>query len=141
MATATPLTTTRPDAPVRVASAARPDVFNRGTTTIADGVVAKIASQAAIEVESASASRRTVLGVPRSLSRRRPAASVAVDGRLARIRLNVAIDYPAPIRAITRQVRTQVVEQVRSMTGIDVKEVDITVTALLQETSTPPRVQ
>ncbi|MFC6886633.1 MULTISPECIES: Asp23/Gls24 family envelope stress response protein [Actinomadura] len=101
----------------------------RGTTTIADRVVARIATHAAGETEHARGARRSVLGVnvPGGRSAR---TDVTVKGNVVTARVEMAVHYPAPVRQVTRGVRDRVREQVEEMTGLTVRQVDIEVAAL-----------
>jgi uncharacterized alkaline shock family protein YloU len=95
----------------------------RGRTTIADRVVAKIASMAALEVEHTTETSSR-------LSDGRPKATAVVDGSLTRISLDITIEYPAPIRSVSQAVRERVADRVLALADIEAKEVDITVLAL-----------
>ncbi|MHA3705061.1 Asp23/Gls24 family envelope stress response protein [Jatrophihabitans sp. YIM 134969] len=120
------MTTAVAAVPDRSATLADPD--DRGRTTIADRVVEKIAAQAAVEVDHAAGLRRSLAG--RSLGSPRVRATAEVDGRVAALRLDLAVDYPAPVRQVTRAVRQRVTEQVATLAGMRVDHVDITVAAL-----------
>lgn len=106
-----------------------------GTTTIAEAVVAKIASQAASEVDHAGGRPRRIVAALTPTSLNRPNADATVDGHIARIKLDVTVEYPNPIRQVTRAVRARVTEQVAALAAMDVTEVDITVVALPRTTS------
>ncbi|GAA2662241.1 Asp23/Gls24 family envelope stress response protein [Nonomuraea recticatena] len=90
----------------------------RGRTRIEDRVVSSIALQAANEVEQ----------VREVLHRRSPAARV--DGDLTTIRVDVALDYPAPVRTIASEIRNHVARRVLELTGLEVAQVDVRVTSL-----------
>jgi uncharacterized alkaline shock family protein YloU len=87
----------------------------RGATTIADRVVAKIASQAAHEA---------VGTLPPGAGR--PSATVVVHHHV----VHVELDYPCDIGARCRQVRRQVVERVGALAGMQVPEVVVQVERL-----------
>ncbi|MEV7787307.1 Asp23/Gls24 family envelope stress response protein [Streptomyces sp. NPDC088106] len=91
----------------------------RGATTIADRVVAKIASQAA---------REAVGTLPPGVAP--PHASVVVRHDAARVRVHIELDYPGDIGGRCRQVRRQVVDRVRTLTGMSVPEVTVQVERL-----------
>jgi len=61
-------------------------------------------------------------------------AHAAIDGGLAQLRVEIEVDYPAPVRQITRQVRRHVRDRVTRLCGLTVTDVDITVAALRLET-------
>ncbi len=103
----------------------------RGSTRIADRVIAKIASQAALEA----------LGDAREVCRaggKPPQAAVAVRDRPARdglhgearVRVAVELGYPSDIGAQCGAVRRQVSGRVRALAGMDVRDVSVTVELL-----------
>lgn len=93
----------------------------RGRTDIPGRVVSRIAARSAGEVarvrEVGERGPRTFHGGTRA----------TVDGRLTTLRLDVTVEYPAPIRQVTREVRRHVAERVRALTGLDVGHIDIEV--------------
>lgn len=91
----------------------------RGSTTIADRVVAKIAARAARE-----ALRRVPEGgAP-------PHATVVVHHDTARVRVSLELDYPSDIGGQCGAVRHRVVERVRALAGMEVPEVAVHVERL-----------
>lgn len=94
---------------------------DRGTTRIADAVVARLAAAVTDEV-----SRVQLLGGLRG---------VDVDLREGRVRisLRLAIVYGASVPAVTRAVRGAVVGTVEAMTGLTVESVDIAVDAIVDD--------
>jgi uncharacterized alkaline shock family protein YloU len=107
----------------------------RGTTAIADRVVEKIATHAVAESEGAGGAGRQVLGM--SVSRadldKQARVHADVDGDLVTLGVALSVAYPLPAREVTAQVRRQVMERVSSLTGLDVREVDIDITRLVTE--------
>jgi uncharacterized alkaline shock family protein YloU len=91
----------------------------RGATRIADRVVAKIASQAALEA---------VGTLPPDADR--PSATVVVRHEVAHVRVHVELDYPCDVGARCRQVRRRVVERVGALVGMQVPEVVVQVERL-----------
>lgn len=91
----------------------------RGATTIADRVVAKIASQAA---------REAIGTLPPGAAP--PHASVTVRHDAARVRVHVELDYPGDIGGRCRQVRRRVVDRVRDLADMTVPEVVVQVERL-----------
>ncbi|MFF4762326.1 Asp23/Gls24 family envelope stress response protein [Streptomyces sp. NPDC001292] len=91
----------------------------RGATTIADRVVAKIAARAA----------REALG-PLPSDAAPPHATVVVRHDVARVRIVLDLAYPADIGACCRAVRRQVVERVGALVGMQVPEVAVRVERL-----------
>ena len=106
----------------------------RGRTTIADRVVAQIATRAVSEVGQTGGAGRPLIGL--MLGRRAgegPARATArVNGNLAMIEMRLSLAYPVPVRSLTREVRGHVMERVTTLTGIEVRHVDIEVARLLR---------
>ncbi len=124
-----------------------------GKIAVSDRVVARLAARAALEVDDVGAAAPRVLGKDLGstgldrLGMRStelgalPATSAEVDGQLAFIRLTLSVRYPAPVRHVAQQVRETVQARVAELCGLDVREVDISVPALVTELPTPPRVR
>ncbi|MEV5332121.1 Asp23/Gls24 family envelope stress response protein [Streptomyces werraensis] len=91
----------------------------RGETTIADRVVAKIASRAA---------REAVGVLPPDAEP--PHASVVVRHGSARVRVHVELEYPGDIGGRCARVRRRIVDRVRDLAGMAVPEVDVQVERL-----------
>jgi uncharacterized alkaline shock family protein YloU len=109
-----------------------------GRTTIADGVVAKIAMIAAREVPGvhelvgqgagdmfAGFTQRVTGGT--SLT---PGVNVEVGEREAAVDLRMTVDYGVSIAQVAEAVRRNVINRVQGMAGLIVKEVNIDVTDL-----------
>lgn len=107
----------------------------RGKTTIADGVVAKIAGMATREVpgihnlgagmaRAFGAMRERVPGVSGGVTR---GVKVEVGERQAAVDLDVVVEYGVSIVDVAGDVRTNVISAVERMTGLEVVEVNITV--------------
>ncbi|KNB52537.1 Asp23/Gls24 family envelope stress response protein [Streptomyces caatingaensis] len=97
----------------------------RGATRIADRVVAKIASRAAHEAlaEAAEAAGAGRPGEP-------PFATVTVHEEAARVRVSVELGYPVDVAGRCRAVRRRITERVRTLAGMEVPEVVVTVERL-----------
>lgn len=123
-----------------------------GRITVADGVVAKLASRAALEVDGVGASAPRVLGrelsgaglgrlgVRSSTLGALPASGAQVDGGLAFVDLTISVRYPAPVRQVAARVRERVRSRVEELTGLQVLEVDVKVPALVRDLPRPQRV-
>jgi uncharacterized alkaline shock family protein YloU len=122
-----------------------------GRITIADGVVTKIAAQAAAENPDAGAAAARMLGraIPGAghlgvrdtdLSAL-PKTKVEVDGSKAFVTLEIAVRWPASVPAVTAQVRRHVRDRIRELAGLETDEVHIVVTDLATDITPPPRVQ
>jgi uncharacterized alkaline shock family protein YloU len=122
-----------------------------GRITVADGVVTKIAAQAAAESPDAGAAvvrmlGRAVPGAGRLGIRDTnldalPKTSVEVDGSKAFVTLEIAVRWPASVAQVTEQVRRRVRDRVRDLAGLQVDEVHIIVADLATDITLPPRVR
>jgi len=106
----------------------------RGRTTIADRVVTRVAARAVAEVEQTGGAARQLIGITIGPQTGEGTARVSArtDGHLAMIQLRLSLAYPAPVRALTREVRRHVIERVAGLTGFEVRHVDIEVVSLLR---------
>ena len=139
------MTTAAPARPSDVDTAGGPDPADggpgadlaapaeRGRTRIADRVVEKIAARAVAEVDNATGVARSVLGVRLGSANADSTANVTaeVDGGVVAVTAVMSVQWPAPVRAVTRQVRANVTERIQTLTGLQVQYVDIEVTTLL----------
>jgi uncharacterized alkaline shock family protein YloU len=107
----------------------------RGKTTVADGVVAKIAGMATREVpgihnlgggmaRAFGAMRERVPGGGGGVTR---GVKVEVGERQAAVDLNVVVEYGVSIVDVTGDVRSNVIGAVERMTGLEVVEVNVAV--------------
>lgn len=105
-----------------------------GKTTIAEGVVARVADLAAREVRGVHSLtggmgtrlRRLTPGVGES----NRAAAVEVGERETIVALELVVDYGVSIPQLADAVRSNVIERVEYTTGLTVKEVNIEITDL-----------
>jgi uncharacterized alkaline shock family protein YloU len=107
----------------------------RGRTTIADGVVEKIAGMAARDVDGVHAMgsglsrtigavRDRVPGGTKSVTR---GVKAEVGEVQAALDLEIVVEYGVSIADVARDVRENVIAAVERMTGLDVVEVNIAV--------------
>ncbi|WP_432107805.1 DUF6286 domain-containing Asp23/Gls24 family envelope stress response protein [Streptomyces sp. AA1529] len=89
----------------------------RGTTTVADKVVRKIAERAAGEALPGPAAGRA-------------SGSASVHGRRASVALRLPLPYPAPLSDTARRVQSHVTDRTRELTGLGVAPARLTVTRL-----------
>lgn len=110
-------------------------VETRGRTSIADGVVAKIAGMAAREIpgiynlgggmaRAIGAMRDRVPGGGGGVTR---GIKVEVGAKQAAVDLDVVVEYGVSIVEVAGDVRTNVINAVERMTGLEVVEVNIAV--------------
>ncbi|GAA2364514.1 Asp23/Gls24 family envelope stress response protein [Dactylosporangium salmoneum] len=110
----------------------------RGTTTIADEVVEKIAGIAAREVPGvydlggdvarvfAAVRDRIGLGESEGESSNR-GVHVRLEGRNATVRVTLVIEYGYVVYSVAEKVRTKVISSVENLLGLEVTAVDIVV--------------
>ena len=110
---------------------------DRGTTTIDDGVVAKIAGIATREVKGVasmggnlSGAVAQVVGRIRGEEHATSGVGVEVGTRQAAVDLVITVQYPATITEVASSVRDNVIDQIEKLTGLEVVEVNIAVTDL-----------
>ena len=116
---------------LRPAADAAPEPRRRGRLVLADRVLEKIAGQAATEVAATAGRSGGFLGLgSESDATARPKVDVVLSAESADLALAVGIAYPGSIRRATQELREHVTERVESLTGVDVRRVDIDVTFL-----------
>ena len=110
---------------------------DRGTTTIDDSVVAKIASIATGEVTGVasmggnlSGAVAQVVGRIRGEEHATSGVGVEVGTRQAAVDLSITVQYPAAITEVASSVRDNVIDRIEKLTGLEVVEVNIAVTDL-----------
>ena len=117
---------------------------SRGETTIASGVVAKIARQAAREVDgveiAGASGLRGLLGrvLPGPTA---PGVGADLASRRTALDLHVCVAWPRPVATVTEEVRRHVRGRVQELTGYEVSDVDITIDALPAPSRRRARVQ
>ncbi|MEU7045026.1 Asp23/Gls24 family envelope stress response protein [Streptomyces varsoviensis] len=107
----------------------------RGKTSIADGVVEKIAGMAAREVPGVAAlggGLARTLGavrdrVPGGRSHVTRGVKVEVGERQTAVDLDIVVEYGVPITEVAGDIRENVIAAVERMTGLEVVEVNIAV--------------
>ena len=109
----------------------------RGTTTIADAVVSKVAGIAAREVGGVhnlgGGATRAIGSVTQRVGigdERTQGVSVEVGEREAAVDLTLVIDYGESVPQVANQVRENVVRRIEGITGLQVTEVNIAVNDL-----------
>ncbi|MEU8794148.1 DUF6286 domain-containing protein [Streptomyces sp. NPDC048643] len=94
------------------------DAAVRGTTTVSEKAVRKIAERAAAEALPGS-SRPSARG------------SASVRGRRAVVSLGVTLPYPAPLAATAERVERHVTDRTGRLTGLHLEPARVTVTGLI----------
>lgn len=134
--------------PVQAGEAVHLD-SGHGKTVIADTVVAKIAGAAAREIEGVHelipmGAGATIAGFAGRLTRtdqRATGVNVEVGQREAAVDLNMTVDYGVSIPQVAEAVRQNIIDRVRGMTGLVVKEVNINTADLYFPEEETSRVQ
>jgi uncharacterized alkaline shock family protein YloU len=110
------------------------DPATRGRTTIADGVVEKIAGLAARDVPGVHALGSSLNRTFGAMRDRVPVGSRATRGVKAEVGevqtaldLEIVVEYGVSIAELARAVRENVIAAVERMTGLEVVEVNIAV--------------
>jgi uncharacterized alkaline shock family protein YloU len=85
-------------------------------------------------VDATGGAARRVLGVRlgRDNAGARPQVRARVDGQLATMRMTISVTYPAPVRRLTRQLRSLVTERVYRLTGLRLRQLDIDIVRLTE---------
>jgi uncharacterized alkaline shock family protein YloU len=101
---------------------------SRGITDISDRVVERIAGRAAGEVDDALAVPRTGIARlgPADID---PSVEAHVDGKDVRLKVRLAVTYPAPVRDVAKRVQVAVRARVEALTGLQVTSVHVEVVA------------
>ena len=109
----------------------------RGTTSIDDTVVTKVAGIAAREVRGVydlgGGTARAIGGVTQRVGlgdERTQGVSVEVGEREAAVDLTAVIEYGESIPQVSEQIRDNIVKRVEGITGLSVTEVNVTVNDL-----------
>lgn len=106
----------------------------RGTTTIAESVVSKIASVAAQEVDGVdslggmiSGAIAGVVGRIRGDEHKTAGVGVEVGSKQAAVDLTLTVAYPSSIKDVAEAARQNVIDRIEAMTGLEVVEVNVAV--------------
>lgn len=131
------------DAPVAADASGSNDPGERGSLTIADRVIERVAGYAATQVEGASAAPRRVLGI--NIGDARPddeaAVRARVDGQTATVEATIAVEWPRSVLDVAQRLRSRVRDDVRHQTGVQVAHIDVDVVSLPAPVSRSRRVQ
>jgi uncharacterized alkaline shock family protein YloU len=119
------------------------DPADRGTLSVADHVVERVAGYAVTLIPHAVAAPRRVLGMNLGDSRPDSAAQVnaQVHGSTASVEATIAVRWPHSVREVTDQVRQRIRDDVAAMTAVNVDHVDIEVVSMSVSTRAKRRVQ
>ncbi|WP_328491853.1 Asp23/Gls24 family envelope stress response protein [Streptomyces sp. NBC_00414] len=96
----------------------------RGTTTVSDKAVRKIAERAATEAVPGP-------GTGAGVQARAVKGSAGVHGRRADVSVDVTLPYPAPLPESVRRLQDHVTARTGQLTGLDITRARVGVTALV----------
>ena len=134
--------TAPPVAPVRANQARHSgaDVADPGRTSIADRVVTKVAAQACREVDHVHG---VTPALPGRVLSQDPAVQVdaASDGHLVQLRVQIAVDYPVSLLAVTRSLRSHLASRMKQLCELTVTDIDVVIDELRYDITPPRRVQ
>ncbi|MFJ9038810.1 Asp23/Gls24 family envelope stress response protein [Streptomyces sp. NPDC102406] len=106
----------------------------RGTTTIADSVVATIAGVAIRETDGVRSVGKGASKALGAVTSRMPGPSspgrsvkAQVDGDQVSVDVDVEVEYGVLIHELAEEIRANVIQAVETMTGLDVTEININV--------------
>src|SRR6185312_11933475 len=114
--------------------AAKQTAASRGTTTVADGVVAKVAGIAAQDIPGVYALGG---GAARALGSIREAVgqkdltqgvSVEVGQTQVAVDITLVVEYPHPLQKVAGDVRDAIYAAVEDVVGMEVTEVNVSIT-------------
>lgn len=144
----------RTDATAGRALARRESTGDRGRTSIADIVVAKVAGIAAREIDGVhdlGGTTERVVGrvrdvLPGTTVSTTQGIEVEVGERQAAVDVSIVAEYGVAIHQLAAAIRRNVISAIEQMTGLEVTEVNVTVHDIAfgddeQESNTTPRVQ
>lgn len=119
------------------------DPSERGSLTVADRVVERVAGYAVTLVPDAVAAPRRVLGLNVGESRPDSSAHVTahVHGSTASVEATVAVRWPHSVREVSDQIRSRIRDDVEAITAVRVDHVDIDVVSMSVPTKPVRRVQ
>ena len=124
---------TRPDLSATPASTEVSEgADDRGTLTVSDRVVEKVAGYAVSQVAGAVAAPHRFLGV--AVGEARPDGEVdvraRVDGRTAVVEAIIGVRWPTSVRSVVTAVREAVVREVAATADVQVDHVDVDVVSM-----------
>lgn len=107
-----------------------------GRTHLPVDVIAKIAGQAALEAQGIGSGAGGFMGIGSKANfGARPHAKAEVFGRAVLLRLELGVHFGAPIQATLSAARAHITERVEALTGLSVRQVDVSITWVHQDRS------
>ncbi len=115
-------------------AASRETVTSRGTTTVADGVVAKVAGIAAHDIPGVYAlgggAARAFGSIREAVGQRDLTQGVSVEVGQTQVAVDITlvVEYPHPLQTVADAVRDAIYAAVGDIVGMEVTEVNVSIT-------------
>ncbi len=106
------------------------DPGERGTLTVKDRAVERLATRAALDTDGVLARSQAL---DKLTGRSLPRVRVAVSGDRVRAGVDIAARWPMPLTELTAAVRTNVARALTNFAGLKVDGIDVTVPAIIVE--------
>nr|WP_139244329.1 Asp23/Gls24 family envelope stress response protein [Arthrobacter alpinus] len=113
---------------------AKQTVTSRGTTTVADGVVAKVAGIAAQDIPGVYAlgggAARALGSIREAVGQKDLTQGVSVEVGQTQVAVDVTlvVEYPHPLQKVADDVRDAIYAAVEDVVGMEVTEVNVSIT-------------
>jgi uncharacterized alkaline shock family protein YloU len=112
------------------------DTGQRGTLTIRDRAVQRVAEKAAMDT---SGVQSHAAGLNKLTGRELPRATVYISATRVRAHLDIAVSWPYSLPAVGAAVQRNVTDALTDCVGLTVDGVDVSIEAVLTTAPTPPR--
>lgn len=115
-------------------TATKQTVTSRGTTTVADGVVAKVAGIAAQDIPGVYAlgggAARALGSIREAVGQKDLTQGVSVEVGQTQVAVDVTlvVEYPHPLQKVADNVRDAIYAAVEDVVGMEVTEVNVSIT-------------
>ncbi|WP_104110973.1 MULTISPECIES: Asp23/Gls24 family envelope stress response protein [unclassified Arthrobacter] len=115
-------------------NSAKQTVTSRGTTTVADGVVAKVAGIAAQDIPGVYAlgggAARALGSIREAVGQKDLTQGVSVEVGQTQVAVDVTlvVEYPHPLQKVADAVRDAIYAAVEDVVGMEVTEVNVSIT-------------
>jgi len=126
-------------APTAELAPERPLSTPEGRTTIAPVVVEKILVRAAAEVDGVGPVVHTGLGRLAPWLASGASAEAEVGSESVTVDLTISVRYPRPVRQVAASLRAHAIRTIEGLTGLAVRQVNITVAELVPGDDHPAR--
>lgn len=116
---------------------------DRGSLTVSDRVVERVAAYAVVSIDAAAAAPRRMLGFTVGKADSDDEARVRADvrGTTATIEATLAVRWPESVRDVAERARRAIRTEVQRVTDVRVDHIDLDVVSLSVPTASQPRVR